>query len=64
MIEREACGCAHDGRAWKVLCPAHLAEFQERHARAAREKARADLLGWYSVDNYCDESSSNTPNEN
>jgi hypothetical protein len=47
MIYREPCGCAHDGAVWKVLCAAHQAEWQERHDRAQKEKARSDLLGWY-----------------
>lgn len=49
MLTREPCGCAHDGRTWMRWCGAHLAEFQERHNRALKEKARADLVGWYSL---------------
>lgn len=48
-MTREPCGCAHDGRAWKEWCAAHLVEFTERHRRAQKEKDRADLLGWYSM---------------
>lgn len=49
MRHREPCGCAADDRAWLTLCPAHFAEWQERHTRAQKEKSRAELLGCYSL---------------
>lgn len=48
-LTREPCGCKHDGRAWLHLCEPHAAEHNERHLRAAKEKARADLVGWFSM---------------
>ncbi len=45
----EDCGCKHDGRQWVAMCQAHADEFAERHLRAAKEKSRAELVGYVSL---------------
>jgi hypothetical protein len=34
MIDREPCGCKHDGTKWLELCPTHRAEHDTRHVQA------------------------------
>lgn len=48
-MTREPCGCRHDGVKWLQMCEPCAAEFRERHERAQKEKARADILGCYSI---------------
>lgn len=42
--ERFPCGCVADDRKWRELCPAHRAEYDERHlAHLSDTKARREL---------------------
>jgi hypothetical protein len=48
-VTKAECGCRANEREWLAMCQPHAAEHQERHLRAAKEKARAELIGWYSM---------------
>lgn len=37
MIDRQPCGCKHDGAKWVFLCEPCRTEFEERHGRAAQD---------------------------
>lgn len=37
MIDRQPCGCKHDGHEWKFMCEPCKAEFTARHEQAQRE---------------------------
>lgn len=49
MIDKHPCGCRANDREWLTMCPAHRLEHDERHLRAAKEKACAELVGRYSL---------------
>ncbi len=47
MIDRQPCGCKHNGSRWLEMCAAHKIEYDAHHLRAQKEKDAAELLGAY-----------------
>lgn len=37
MIDRQPCGCKHNGHEWVFMCEPCRNEFEERHRRAAQD---------------------------
>lgn len=37
MVDREPCGCKHDGQKWLHLCDTHREEHDARHAQAVAD---------------------------